>query len=100
MGKTEDYYKKREKELQEHHCAYRDMYTYGATQRDRMSRQLEACDAGKKKMAQTICPYFREGKPFELPPPNGRCAAADMEICRMKCAKSQWKIVDDRLVKA
>ena len=44
MGNPE-YYKKREEELKNHHCAYRDSYAYKSTLVDKKDRQLNACDA-------------------------------------------------------
>ena len=99
MGKTEEYNRQREKELQEHNCAYRNQYTYISTRRDKLERHLEACDAGSNKMAQTICPFFQQGKPFEYPQPNGTCSAANDEVCQKKCRKAQWIVEDGKLVK-
>ena len=98
MGKTE-YHKQQEDELQNHFCAYRDMYAYKSTKADKMQRQLEAADAGKYKMARTICPFFLHGEANEFPLPNGRCSAADNEVCQVKCRKRHWEIVDGKLVK-
>jgi len=90
----------REKELLEHgDCVWQHQYLHLSTRRDKIERQLEACDAGKKKMVQTICPFFLPGKPFEFPLPNGRCAAADNEVCQMKCGKRHWELKEGKLVK-
>jgi len=99
MGKTDEYHKQREDELLNHFCAYRNQYTYISTRRDRIERQLEAADARSRGMAQTICPFFVRAEPFQLNPPGGYCSAADNEVCRMKCGKGEWDLVDGQLVR-
>ena len=84
---------------QDHSCRWTQNYAYASQQRDIKERQLRACDAGMKKLVQTICPYFQPGKPFEFPGPNGTCGAADNEVCQIKCKKEIWQIEDGRLVK-
>lgn len=88
-----NYYTKREDELKNHHCAYRDSYAYKSTLVDKKDRQLNACDA-RWKHAATLCPRFKAAKPFELPQPNGWCIIDDGKACQMQCGKPGAHVIE------
>jgi hypothetical protein len=94
MGQSE-----RDEELQlhlEHGCAWSKQYAYLSTRRDRLERQLEACDASKRKMSQ-LCPRFETSAGGILGYCKIHAIEGEKQICTQQCGRSSARIMNGRL---